>query len=78
MKGVAHWRERVVTPKTFLTGDHEPALSQVGKVPRCRRLWHLKNLDQVTHAELAVLKEMENAQPGPVREGPERSIDLIL
>jgi hypothetical protein len=41
-------------------------------------LRYLEDIDQVTHAELSFLKQVQDAKSRAVREGPEHHVDSTL
>jgi hypothetical protein len=67
--------ELVEAPLAASLVDDQPRLAKVRQVPRCRGLRHPENRDQIAHAERAIAQQMEDADAGQVREGPEHLLD---
>ena len=68
-------RHFVEAPLAAPLVDHEPGFSQVGEVPRCRRLRNPENGDEIAYAERALAQQMEDSDAGHIREGPEDALD---
>jgi len=67
--------EGVEAPETVPTGFDEPRVSELAEVAGSGRLRNVQDLDQVTDAELAVPKDVQDAQSSPVRESLEERVD---
>jgi hypothetical protein len=66
--------EGVETPKAVPARCDEPGASELAQVPRSRRLGDIQDLHQIADAELAIAKEVQDAQPGPIGESLEERI----
>ena len=75
MERVARLGQRIVAPRPLLTDVNQAGATQIRQVARGRRLWNSKNGNEITHAQVTVLEEIQNPQSRPVRDRAEEAID---
>ena len=78
VEGTAGRGEGVIDPLAVFAGDDEADAAQVGQMARGGGLGNVKHPQEVIDAPLALAEQMENAQAGAVREGPEDRIGVEL
>jgi hypothetical protein len=67
--------ELVEAPESLFAHVNESGSQQVIQVMGRLGLWHPQDGDDVTDAELSILEQVEDAEAGPIREGPEHLVD---
>jgi hypothetical protein len=75
MERISRLCQRVVAPRAIPAGSDQTRSAQVRKMPRSCRLRDAERTDEVTDAQLSILQQVQNPQPGPVGERSEQSID---
>lgn len=67
VKCCVDWCQPIEIPEPVSSGEREAGSTQVSQVSWGRRLRHLEDLHQVTHAELSIQQQVKNAEPGAIR-----------
>jgi hypothetical protein len=75
VKARAGRSETVKAPRPAPLISHEPGPTQVGKVPRRRRLGDAQNGYEIPYTQRAFAEKMEDADPGWIRESAEDALD---
>jgi hypothetical protein len=75
MERIAWLRQGIVAPRFVLPNMNQSRPPEISEVPRCRRLRHTENGDQVADAQLSVLQQVKDPEPGAVRERAEQPVN---
>lgn len=70
--------QHVNVPEPVLSSNHKTCPSQVSEVPGGLGLRYPENIHNIPDTELPAEQQMEDAQPGPVRECPEHQVNFCF
>ena len=76
MNGVRRFRKPVVRVLGLARDFDEASAAQVGEVSRHERLWEVKQLDEIAHAQLAGSEQIQHSETGRVGESAEQSVQV--
>jgi hypothetical protein len=75
MEGIPRFSQRVVVPRSLFAHSDEASSAQIPQMTRRCWLGHVKNRDQVAHAQFALLEQVQDAQSRPVGKCTKQSVD---
>lgn len=75
--GIRRHDDAVVHPLAFAAGGDEAGAAQIGEMARDFGLAEPENFNEITDADLAAPDEVEEAEPGAVRQGREEQREIV-
>lgn len=76
MDGVLWLCEPVVRVLGLTRDFHESGAAQIRQVARHERLWKLEELDEIAHAQFTGREEIQDSQPGWIREPAKQCLEI--
>ncbi len=66
----------IVHPLAFAPGQHQACAAQVGEMPGDFGLGNVQDVNEVAHANLASMHQLQEAQAGEIREGAKNLLEI--